>query len=123
MTPAGRTGGRLPVSLEDRALGALAGLAVGDALGMRTQMLPRATGIAVASNDLPKLVSRVEEACLVTYGTGPAIAGAGFPSAALTLIEEVNGLGLAEVTRGLLALRPEPARAGRAAPGSARACG
>ncbi len=30
-------------AIEDRALGALAGLAIGDALGMPTQMLPRAT--------------------------------------------------------------------------------
>ncbi len=98
----------------DRARGALYGLAIGDALGMPTQLLSRQeiaerwgpllagfepappghpvaagraagpVGVAVAADDLGALVDAVHQASLVTHNTSVALAGAAAVAAAVS---------------------------------------
>jgi ADP-ribosylglycohydrolase len=122
-----------------RAAGALYGLAIGDALGMPTQALPRdqivarygslmatfqaapaAFAVAAASPGDPWLACRIAASLGGDCDTIAALAGAvtgachgaeAFPARARSTIDTVNGLGLDELARDLLRVRAG-ARAG-----------
>src|SRR5260221_164540 len=70
----------------DRALGALYGLAIGDALGMPTQLMSQArVRIAFPPTPLAPLVDAVAATSRATHNTGIAIAGAAAVAAAISV--------------------------------------